>query len=243
MALYYLLTTLLTSLLITSAKAAPDAKPSATAAPGRRFPIPQGALDFAERVQNGTITSVKIIPGPGLPSLESLGLTAHDLVVSTVAQIKSSQGLVARGFDNGWSANSARSGQSLEKRDHGCWVKPQGQPHIDATWACFLYLWNLGTTACWSSEETQLCNAVLSHPGHTHHVYITGRDHCAGDWTSSYCSDVALGVNAVVAWCTSCQDYYLYSGAFENYCGVGGYDYAYGNGCFEVRVRRGPNTD
>jgi len=234
MALHHLLPALVASGLILFATATPDWS----------FSVPQGALEFAERVRNGSISKVDIKPGPGFPSLESLGFTAHDLILSTSAKAKAAKEVAAR--EIGSTQGSTLLGEnkrSLEKRSECTVPQPGGaMPHPDGTWACYLYLLNLGTTACAAPPPPDLatmCTGTVFHGDHRHEVVIHGQGACGGP-ASSYCGHVAQAVNAIIGSCTRCDNWPVGPGtAQEYYCGAWGLDYAYGNGCLRVHVRRG----
>ncbi|KAJ7738041.1 hypothetical protein DFH07DRAFT_892731 [Mycena maculata] len=115
----------------------------------------------------------EVIPGAGLPSLESLGLTSAELYmrVPTPLQIK-----------------------TLEARFNIlCGEVPPACSVADAV-ACSNFLAALGTTACTvNGENVMFCTAG---PCNWFGSNISG-----GPSASSFCSDVATGGNVVINTC------------------------------------------
>jgi len=207
---------------------------SATAAPEKLFPVPQGALDFAERVRNGNIPKIDITPGPGFPSVESLGAaSARDLIISSAAKAKAANSVEARGLD----ADVTRNNSHLVKRQSTCywdisWARS------DTAWGCYWYLYNLGTTACVVPYGRSIQMVEVSvygggGPGIRHVGRVQGQGVCGGS-ASSYCRDVATAVNSIMAWCQQCRTWNAGSFGTENTCAAQGSEYAYGNGCLWV---------
>ncbi|KIM21874.1 hypothetical protein M408DRAFT_299648 [Serendipita vermifera MAFF 305830] len=117
----------------------------------------------------------EVIPGEGLPSLASLGLTS-------------------KGLYEDIGVSEKRSLLSRYDRicyDNGCGRVPRGDAQ-----ACINYLRNLGTQACTvpgSGQTVTMCRAGQA--------IIYGYNP-TGHSVSSYCSDVALGGQHVIDGCT-----------------------------------------
>ncbi|KAF2023234.1 hypothetical protein EK21DRAFT_95076 [Setomelanomma holmii] len=122
----------------------------------------------------------EVIPGDGLPSLESLGLTSADLYA---------MGLPATPGDEMSVMFDARCGPS-----DGAYT------NVNGIIACYNYLRNLGTTNCGvkgpGAPVTEFCR---SGDAHATGQSITGNDE------SSYCRDVAAGLLWVINSCTRPQ--------------------------------------
>ncbi|KIM21872.1 hypothetical protein M408DRAFT_333198 [Serendipita vermifera MAFF 305830] len=115
----------------------------------------------------------EVVPGPGMPSLASLGLTSKDLYEG--AGVTGKRDLLTR-FDR-------------ICYDNGCGRVPRGDAQ-----ACINYLRNLGTQRCGLSGE----NVVMCSAG----VAIVGGSNITGRPVSSYCSDVAIGGQNIINACT-----------------------------------------
>jgi len=207
---------------------------SATAAPEKPRPVPQGALDFAERVRNGSISKIDIKPGPGFPSVESLGAaSAHDLVISSAAKAKAANAIEARRLDEDVTGNS----NHLVKRQPTCywdisWARS------DTAWGCFWYLHNLDTTLCVAPSAYSIMMVEVSVYGGggsaVRHVgRVQGQGVCGGN-AASYCRDVATAVNYIMGWCQQCRTWDAGNYGWEDTCAAQGSEYAYGNGCLWV---------
>ncbi|KAF9259945.1 hypothetical protein L218DRAFT_1055494 [Marasmius fiardii PR-910] len=113
-----------------------------------------------------------VIPGPGLPSLESLGLTSADLYARTLTELEM-RSLMAR---------FPLMCNEVPKCSVG-----------DAV-ACYNYLNALGHQACTvNGENVTFCTAGGCH--------WFGSNISGGGSASSYCSDVAIGGNVVINNC------------------------------------------
>ncbi|KAJ2980575.1 hypothetical protein NQ176_g2556 [Zarea fungicola] len=129
----------------------------------------------------------EVIPGPGLPSLESLGLTSEQLYTMPIpkefAAFKTSLNI-----------------------DGTCGPEDSRYTDVNGIIACFHYLQNLGTTPCVAGENTRMCEAG--------DAVVIGSS--IGGGSSSYCSDVALGALWVIDHCTrpdqSCAGYQAANG-------------------------------
>lgn len=121
----------------------------------------------------------EVIPGPGLPSLESLGLTSAELYAMPTPASNDTFRPLFQG---------------------GCGPSDAAYAPVNDIIACYNYLRNLGTTRCSVGGPglpvVEMCRAgqakILAQSN-------TGNDE------SSYCSDVACGVLWVINSCTRPQ--------------------------------------
>jgi len=144
----------------------------------------------------------EIIPGRGLPSLESLGLTSADLYERGMPAL-------ARGND-GLDLESF----SLAKRAATC--ETFSVAPLNDVMACFNFLNSIGTHSCSVNGD----NALFCHAGQ---AVITGSNVSGTGNAASLCSDVALGLKAILATCNVGGQ-------------VGGNNAANGNGFLTVGV-------
>jgi len=153
-----------------------------------------------------------IEPGPGLPSLESLGITPaqlYNLSVEHGEQVRNSE---------------PGGGPRLGRRDD---CSNDGTP---AGWnnanACAVYLNNLGTTNCGAPRDgVTMC--IGSGAAGELAAHIIGYNVGPGNTASSWCRDVSTAVTWVLQHCNFCGN---------GYCGVEGEAKAYGNGNLEITV-------
>ncbi|KAJ6568734.1 hypothetical protein B0H19DRAFT_1065542 [Mycena capillaripes] len=119
----------------------------------------------------------EVIPGPGLPSLASLGLTSAELYSRAPTPAADSEQLAA-----------------LERRfPLMCGEVPPACSVSDAV-ACLNFLSALGTTACTvNGDNVTFCTAGSCH--------WFGSNISGGPSASSFCSDVATGGNVVINTC------------------------------------------
>ncbi|KAJ6582591.1 hypothetical protein DFH09DRAFT_1145605 [Mycena vulgaris] len=131
------------------------------------------SVNLVKAVPTAVEDSPEVIPGPGLPSLASLGLTSADLYkrVPTSEEMK-----------------------RLEARFNiMCGEIPPACSVADAV-GCFNFLNALGTQACTvNGENVIFCTAGPCKWG--------GSNISGGPSASSFCSDVAIGGNAVINTC------------------------------------------
>ncbi|CAO2654827.1 Nn.00g115600.m01.CDS01 [Neocucurbitaria sp. VM-36] len=116
----------------------------------------------------------EVIPGEGLPSLESLGLTTAQL----------------------YEMPRPEPAEMSVMFDPRCGPSDAAYTNVNSVIACYHNLKNLGTTRCGvpgSGKVTEFCR---SGDAHAIGQSLTGRDE------SSYCSDVAIGLLWVVDHCT-----------------------------------------
>ncbi|CAA7266214.1 unnamed protein product [Cyclocybe aegerita] len=116
--------------------------------------------------------AVEVIPGPGLPSLVSLGLTSADL------------------FKKVPEINSTVAPQLSKRFDDFC--QNTNLVNRDNAIACYNYLNALGTTACGVDTNIDFCVAGDAH---------IGGSNIAGGHASSYCRDVATGALWIINNC------------------------------------------
>ncbi|KAK5653802.1 hypothetical protein OQA88_7960 [Cercophora sp. LCS_1] len=151
-----------------------------------------------------------VTPAPGLPSLESLGITAADL------------------FDDEWlndnapSVFNATGGSSIHRRAADCGIGGGLLFYKPAARACAAYLDQLGTTMCVAPAypaSVTMCSAGSGTSTAT--VGGTGR----GGTHASWCTHVSYAAQAVIASCGVNADW-------ANW----GFEYAWGNGNLEIYV-------
>ncbi|CCM06405.1 uncharacterized protein FIBRA_08666 [Fibroporia radiculosa] len=125
---------------------------------------------------SAVIAVVEVIPGPGFPSLESLGLTSEEL------------------FAKGPPPTLTSRITGLQKRyDNVC--QTWSTASVDNVIACFNYLEALGTQACGVTQNVIMCTAGDAE--------ISGSNISGGPSASSYCSDAALGVQWIFTYCNN----------------------------------------
>ncbi|KAJ6563982.1 hypothetical protein B0H19DRAFT_1258503 [Mycena capillaripes] len=138
----------------------------------RLFALAACAATLANAVPTGPDVP-EVIPGPGLPSLASLGLTSAELYSR---------------------APTPEQLATFERRFNlMCAEVPPACSVADAV-ACLNFLSALGTTACTvNGENVTFCTAGSCH--------WFGSNISGGSSASSFCSDVATGGNAVINTC------------------------------------------
>ncbi|KAF9564235.1 hypothetical protein CPC08DRAFT_789407 [Agrocybe pediades] len=125
--------------------------------------------------------TVEIIPGPGLPSLQSLGLTSADIF-----RMSAERSVTAR--------NEVET--SLTKRiDTTCQNIAGHTVSAANAAACVTFLRNLGTQACGVNGD----NVIFCQAGD---AAIGGSNVSGGPSASSFCSDVAIGAQNILNACT-----------------------------------------
>ncbi|KAF1846668.1 uncharacterized protein K460DRAFT_417705 [Cucurbitaria berberidis CBS 394.84] len=115
-----------------------------------------------------------VIPGPGLPSLESLGLTTAKL----------------------YEMPRPEPPEMTAMFDPRCGPSEAAYTSVGGVIACYQYLRNLGTTRCGVPGSGRVTEFCRSGDAHASGQSLTGRDE------SSYCSDVAIGLLWVIDHCT-----------------------------------------
>ncbi|KAJ6785765.1 hypothetical protein PWT90_06610 [Aphanocladium album] len=136
-------------------------------------------LAAAITVLGSTISLPEIIPGPGLPSLESLGLTSAELRAMPRPTSDHNEG--ARSLDKRWT--------------NTCAISNAAYTNVDDLWGCYNYLNSLGTTRCGINEGQE--NIRMCEHGDAH---VSGSNPTRRA-VSSYCSDVATAVRWVIDNC------------------------------------------
>ncbi|KAK4129770.1 hypothetical protein N657DRAFT_640434 [Parathielavia appendiculata] len=181
--------------------------------------------------------AIHITPGPGLPTLESLGLTPEQLYKMTVDYLAEDNGtpsgpgpgLAKRWTDTCHTADYQGYGPDGRMiAPDGRMLRPAGLQNLAA---CNIYLQRLDTTRCVvgpiGGEATFMCtaNSFAGEPP----AYIAGWGlGSIGGYVSSYCRDVAAAVYRVG---TACP-YYCKSGK----CGKSAVMAAQGNGDLIVEI-------
>ena len=154
-------------------------------------------------------------PGPGLPSLESLGLTNEDLYDPNYL---SKRGIVLPSLNS----TAIESRQAIRYCTSG---PPAEVANINA---CQNYLASLGTTRCVApSSGVEMCRASGA-DGTIYPAHVIGTARCSGT-DSSYCSDVAPVAGFVIDQCN-----WFWNNS-PHWVAAGG-DAARGNGCLQIDV-------
>ncbi|KAF2132495.1 hypothetical protein P153DRAFT_308806 [Dothidotthia symphoricarpi CBS 119687] len=117
----------------------------------------------------------EVVPGPGLPSLESLGLTTAQLYEMPVPE---------------------KSALPSKVRRAGTCGPGSAYTNVNGIIACYNYLNGLGTANCAVPGK-----GVTNHMCSSGDAVITGQS-LAGGGTSSYCRDVAAAVLWTINSCT-----------------------------------------
>lgn len=165
-------------------------------------------------------TDVVIQPGPGLPSVESLGLTTAELIEQGRTLAQEAVSLMNDNYNNNTSSHS-----DLEKRlEPTCIYNGYASP--ENVYACAGYLHNLGTNLCLGGGDgVVLCDA-RGHGGRNG-ARVIGNTFTGKIMVSSWCSHVALAVFWMLDNCVDCVG---------PICGISAHAPAYGNGDFDVIV-------
>ncbi|KAJ7871049.1 hypothetical protein B0H13DRAFT_2350115 [Mycena leptocephala] len=132
----------------------------------------------------------EVIPGPGLPSLASLGLTSEELY-RRIPTPGTTSFLLLTARMNSAAPEEMKRLQPLFTLE--CGEVPPACPVANAV-ACFNFLNALGTTACTVNGE----NVTFCTSGSCHWF---GSNISGGPSASSFCRDVATGGNAVINTC------------------------------------------
>ncbi|KAL2203359.1 hypothetical protein CC79DRAFT_1337986 [Sarocladium strictum] len=170
-------------------------------------------------------SDIKFQPIKGMPTLQDLNITTTDLLDPAW---RLSNGLPDPRNSSPNRKSTKETTKDLQKR-----VEPQCYPysqnaHISAAYACRDYLNSLGTTPCVVRgylQQTAHCHADIASVGV---AFVYGMPSYPSSYASSYCSDVARGLNWVLDNCLSqnpCR------------CGVAGQNAAWGNGGHVVSVQ------
>ncbi|KAF2855638.1 hypothetical protein T440DRAFT_513742 [Plenodomus tracheiphilus IPT5] len=118
----------------------------------------------------------RVVPGPGLPSLESLGLTTAQLYEMPLPKNASDE-----------------VGVNFVPR---CGPSESAYANVNGVIACYNYLKRIGQTRCPASG-----NAAVSHFCYAGDAEVSAQS-ISGKDESSSCSDVATGVLWIVDHCT-----------------------------------------
>jgi hypothetical protein len=180
---------------------------------------------FAE-AGNGPTNDFHITPGPGLPSLESVGLSNERLhIMAREEMANPGTHLVSR-------AMSGAESRSLSKRwDPFC--VPESEAEQSCALWCVLYLNSLGDTPCVAHESAFPLFCTCERAGSIGAAIQAWPYMTSKTTVSSACKDVALGASWI---CNNCP------GRGHNDCGagfacLGGAGPAAGNGEMLVKIR------
>ncbi|KAF1359159.1 hypothetical protein EJ07DRAFT_91482, partial [Lizonia empirigonia] len=116
----------------------------------------------------------KVIPGPGFPSLKSLGLTSAEL----------------------YAMGKPAPAEMSVMFDSRCGPSDSAYTNVNGLIACYNYLNNLDTTNCGVPGSAQVIEFCRSGDAHATGQSITGNAE------SSYCRDVASGLLWTINSCT-----------------------------------------
>jgi len=160
-----------------------------------------------------------IIPGDGLPSLESLGLTKEDLFDPDF--------LVKRGIVPVSPFNSTlQDRDGLGKRAvRYCTTGPPAE--VASVSACVNYLNSIGNNAC-TAPRSRIRMCIAQAPGNIYPAAIYGTAEC-NNQDSSACRDVASIGQQVI---DQCNFFWMNT---PRWVAMGG-DAARGNGCLQIDV-------
>lgn len=164
---------------------------------------------------------IQIVPGPGLPSLESFNITAVDLVKQAYTELKD-------------EAQSSNSTSTLQRRALICDNGPLA--YRLSVRACASYLETLGNTMCrveapaypGQVPAVAMCTAKIGAPSENF-IVVTGSNYYTGNppmAVQSYCRHVARTLGTIEAGCA----------VNSNWMKSWSQEYAYGNGYLMVRV-------
>ncbi|EHK23198.1 uncharacterized protein TRIVIDRAFT_91410 [Trichoderma virens Gv29-8] len=173
-----------------------------------------------------------VYPGPGLPSLESLGLTSsnlfNDSFMKTYLADKATNTATTQPPLLASKAYTPQGLHSLEKRfTNRCLNDTNGVGYGTQAGltACYNYLSSLGTTECAAnSNGIVMCYATVN--GFT--SYVTGQPINTTTYAASYCRDVATGMAWGILACVWCPKGW-------SDCVAESLSAAYGNGNLIIR--------
>ncbi|KAG2007991.1 hypothetical protein CC2G_013471 [Coprinopsis cinerea AmutBmut pab1-1] len=113
-------------------------------------------VELLDLVHAADAGELKIVPGPGLPSLESLNLTSRDLVVRAFERMERQRKLELEAEED----TSNLKDSQLEKRyTPTCSSTGSLSPYY--AWFCFEYLHAIGGTTCAvPSAESRFCHSA-----------------------------------------------------------------------------------
>ncbi|EAU87832.1 hypothetical protein CC1G_01479 [Coprinopsis cinerea okayama7 len=133
----------------------------------------------AELIRAAETGEFKVVPGPGLPSLESLNFTSRDLVVRALERIE-------------------RSKEAQEDRERSSSFTKRYTPTCDwhqylismpNAWACHEYLHSIGSVTCAvPSSGSRFCHTVSGNADVAWYGRVNGVS-----YTQSSCANVANG--------------------------------------------------
>jgi hypothetical protein len=182
-----------------------------------------GVTQHQGHVRSNSALAPTVTPGPGLPSLESLGITSENL------------------YDEAWIAQNAPSvlnSTLLKPRSASSSSSPASPLHRRASWcsnssaympsarACLAYLDRLGTTQCTTNVICPTRNPTIFCSSECFWIWGCGR--AGRQPESSYCTHVASGGQVILRDCPPWNESTDYRG--------GGEDVAWGNGNLLVGI-------
>ncbi|KAG2008098.1 hypothetical protein CC2G_013564 [Coprinopsis cinerea AmutBmut pab1-1] len=163
-------------------------------------------------------------PGPGLPTLEELGLTTEDLLKPIPEEVLASVQADHASLDAGSGSSASSDGSSsLTKRQ---WTPACKGPHrasLASANACYNYLLSLGTTACTVPDSGSVWLSLIT-MCEIGDAKVTGKCFPPNCPASSWCQHAAHGVAWVMQNCN-----------VDNF--VGGEQAAWGNGHLIIGVQ------
>ncbi|KAK4151756.1 hypothetical protein C8A00DRAFT_35566 [Chaetomidium leptoderma] len=174
-------------------------------APIRQIVLLAVALASTAMGSSAKPEAFKVIPGPGMPSLESIGLTSADLFNKTfVDELLAPPPFLLRTQS---SSSEKPAGRLLRRWTSRCDEAPPFGINEGIN-ACAAYLSALRTTDCLAGNKPVTMCTSLARGFETHVRGISIRPGSA----TSYCRDAALGVSWVPKNCKpGCEGDYCYS--------------------------------
>jgi len=179
------------------------------------------AFPFLSKASDATKEddTISLTPGRGLPSLESLGLTVHDLLDPDFAKKHGSPSVDTTESSDGSNLVSSRDTSTAQYHPK-CY-------HVNAATAkpatmCYNFLSHLGAQLCEATRnETYaiMCGATY----HGTHAYVRGQPAPGVDEILLPCAQVVKGMNWIMQVCAQAR-------CSDDSCPIGGINTAYGNG-------------
>ncbi|KAK0646974.1 hypothetical protein B0T16DRAFT_458845 [Cercophora newfieldiana] len=186
------------------------------------------AVDTLEPFDLAQVEGLQIHPGPGLPSLEDLGLTVAQLFNNSL----SARRMLKRERLTATADASPFAPAHVDKRATVC--REFSTAKKVRAWAalgCQLYLESLGNTACSATTGcVQMCWAEYEGDS----AIISGHSYTNG-LSTSYCRHVARTVEQIIRDCTT-----QHGPGERNFLNDGGSERAWGNGNLGISVHSIP---
>ncbi|KAG2007989.1 hypothetical protein CC2G_013470 [Coprinopsis cinerea AmutBmut pab1-1] len=143
--------------------------------------LPSPALETRptreELIRAADTGELKIVPGPGLPSLESLNLTSKDLVVRALERLERLEEAEETNKELGALAKRYTPTCNYSKQIF----------NVNA-WFCYEYLHSIGGNTCAVSGSSRFCHSVSGYGDVAWHGSVYGVS-----YTQSSCANVAEG--------------------------------------------------